>query len=177
MNSEIAILFRRSAIKYSFQKNLLLLCLPERIVVLEKKNSGFLWQEFLKLRFCSQYLWLNILSRRTLCFIARWKELSFLKKNSRFLSQEFLKLQFYPYDLQLDIIFRRTIYFIACWKEFSFLRKEFPVLVARVSEIEIHLKILRCRMHSYHQNSLFCSIFFQEPRFSLKESPLKWLFW
>ena len=80
MNSEIAILFRRSAIKYSFQKNLLLLCLPERIVVLEKKNSGFLWQEFLKLRFCSQYLRLNILSRRTLCFIARWKELSFLKK-------------------------------------------------------------------------------------------------
>ena len=82
MNSEIAILFRRSTIKYSFQKNLLLLCLPERIVVIEKKNSGFLWQEFMKLRFCSQYLRLNILSRRTLCFIARWKELSLLSNRN-----------------------------------------------------------------------------------------------
>ena len=53
MNSEIATLFIRSAIKYSLQKKLLLLCLPERVLVFEEKNSGFLWQEFRKLRFCS----------------------------------------------------------------------------------------------------------------------------
>ena len=42
MNSEIAILFIRSAIEHSFLKNLLPLCLLERILVLKKKNSEFL---------------------------------------------------------------------------------------------------------------------------------------
>ena len=64
----------------------------------------------MKLRFCSQYLRLNILSRRTLCFIARWKELSFLKK-------------------------------------------EFPILVARVSEIAI-LSIRFAIRHYFQKNYL-----------------------
>ena len=55
--------------------------------------------------------------------------------------------------MHFSIISNRTLYFIACEKEFSFLRKEFPILVARVSEIAILFTRFTIK-HSFRKNSL-----------------------
>ena len=123
MNSEIAILFIRSAIEHSFLKNLLPLCLLERILVLKKKNSEFLWQEFLKFdsvrKICDKIFFPEELS---VSLLAEKNSRSW-EKSPQFLGQEFLKMQFYPWDFQLNILSRRILHFITCWKEFLFLRK------------------------------------------------------
>ena len=129
MNSEIAILFIRSAIKHSFQKNLLLLCLPERILVLEKKNSRFLWQEFLKLQFYPWDLQLNILSKRTLYFIARWRVLA--------LQKEFLVLVVGVSEIEI------LLKIIRCN---AFLPQEFSLLFNLVSRISILLERITIKM-------------------------------
>ena len=79
MNSEIAILFIRSAVRHSFQKNLLPHFLQKRVLVLRKRNpdSCGMGTEIAILFVRSA---IKHFSSGTFCFVACQKEFSFLKK-------------------------------------------------------------------------------------------------
>ena len=144
MNSEIAILVIRSAINILFRRTFYFFAYQKESSFLRKRIPDSwgksLWNCDSVHKICDKIFFPEKFSAS----LPAEKNARSWEKNSRFLQQEFLKLQYYPWDLQLNILSKRNFYFITCWKEFLFLRKEFPVLGARVSEMEILLKLLRC---------------------------------
>ena len=110
------------------------------------------------MRFFSEDLQLDILSRRTFYLISCKRESSFWEKEIQILV---------AWGTEIAILFVRsaikhfssgTFCFVACQKEFSFLKKEVSILLVRaVSEIAI-LSIRFATKHSFQKNSLLHSL-------------------
>ena len=145
MNSEIAILFIRSAIEHSSLKNLLLLCLLERILVLKKKNSEFLWQEFLKFdsvrKICDKIFFPEELS---VSLLAEKNSRSWEKIESPILGARISENAILSMRFPIKHSFQNNSPLHYLLKRILILEKKFPVPVERVSKIEILFKVFRC---------------------------------